>query len=57
MVLLGGPWRAYLPYRYNFLVFHSSFHTHLLLKLGSLYDSLIPVHIICKCAWYIASGI
>ena len=29
----------------------------LLLKVGSLYDILIRVHIICKCAWYVASGV
>ena len=24
---------------------------------NTLYDNLIPVHLICKCAWYVASGV
>ena len=49
---IGGPWRAYLSYRYNDIVcFTLYFHTPLLLKVGSLYDSLICAHN-RKYAWY-----
>ena len=49
----------YLSYRYNDIISGFSlfiFHTPLLLKVGSLYDSLVRAYN-CKYAWYVASGL